>query len=111
MCFIVSSRSYETPNESKNKKENKRAGSKSIAPLEVLVGFLYGLVKAMLARDDSKPAGSEARGAGRQMGDLLDSTSKPLVAVTQSCYALWMLISETCFVSHVFLLLLACLRM
>ena len=44
------------------------------------LGVLLGLEKVMYARDISKGAGSEARGKGREMGNLLDTTPKPPVA-------------------------------
>ena len=34
----------------------------------------------MYTRDDCKPAGSEARGAGREEGNLMDAAPKPHVA-------------------------------
>ena len=44
------------------------------------MGVLYSLVKAMLARDGSKPAGSEARGKGRERGHFIETTPRPPVA-------------------------------
>ena len=41
------------------------------------LGDSYTLVKAMCARATSRPAGSEARGEGRERGNLLDTTSEP----------------------------------
>ena len=41
--------------------------------------MLYGLEKLMYARAISKPAGSEARGEGRERGNLKVTTSQPLV--------------------------------
>ena len=44
------------------------------------LGNSYHLAKAMFARDTSRVAGSEARGEGRERGNLPGSTSKPSVA-------------------------------
>ena len=44
------------------------------------LGVLSGLEEMMYTRDTSKPAGSEARGDGRERGNLIEATSKPLVA-------------------------------
>ena len=46
------------------------------------MGVIYFLVKAIFARDGSKPAGSEARGEGRERWDFncFGSTFKPPVA-------------------------------
>ena len=41
---------------------------------------LYGLMKTMFARDTSMPAGSEARGEGRERGNFIETTSKLPVA-------------------------------
>ena len=50
------------------------------ALLEASLGNSYTLAKAMCTRDTSRPAGSEARGEGRERGNLLVTTSKPPVA-------------------------------
>ena len=44
------------------------------------LSVLSGLEKAIYARDTHRPAGSEARGEGRERGNLLDTTPKPPVA-------------------------------
>ena len=44
------------------------------------LSVLYGLVKTVFARAISKPAGSEARGEGRERGNLIETTPKPLDA-------------------------------
>ena len=57
-------------------------GSVPLAPhfWTLLLSVLYGLVKTMFARATSRPAGSEARGEGRERGNLIETTSKPPVA-------------------------------
>ena len=41
---------------------------------------MHGLEKAIYAREDTRPAVSEARGEGRERDNLLDILSKPPVA-------------------------------
>ena len=62
-------------------KKQKQDGLVTIVLLEALAKrFVYLLEKTIYARDTSKGVGSEARGEGRERGNLIETTSKPPVA-------------------------------
>ena len=59
----------------KNRRKQKRDnGSASTAPQfgELSLSVLHGLEKAIYAHATSRPAGSEARGEGRERGNLIE---------------------------------------
>ena len=62
----------------RKKRKSRGKGTTGSCFWRLSLGNSYGLVKAMLARDTSKPAGSEARGEGRERGYFSRITSKPL---------------------------------
>ena len=70
--FIVFCHSYTTPSESKTivrkKRKTRREGTTALNFWRLSLSVLYGLVKAMFARDTSRGAGSEARGEGGDRG-------------------------------------------
>ena len=52
----------------RNKKKTREMGVTAAHFWRPSLGVLYGLAKTMFPRDRSKPAGSEARGEGRERG-------------------------------------------
>ena len=64
------------------RKKRKTRVTGQLAPhfWRLSLGNSYTLAKAMCARDTSRPAGSRARGEGRERGNLPVTTAKPPVA-------------------------------
>ena len=64
----------------REKRKTRGAGLTAVRFWRLALGNLLHLVAAMFARDTSKRAGSEARGEGRDGGNLIETIPKPLVA-------------------------------
>ena len=56
----------------KRQPENKMRRATALHFWRLSLSVLYVLEKTMCARDQSNPAGSEARGEGRERGNLID---------------------------------------
>ena len=78
--FIVFCKCYKTLNGSKKKQKNKRDGDNSTELLEALVGQFIGVGESDVRPRHFQARGLEARGEGRERGNLIGTTSKPPVA-------------------------------
>ena len=74
----TSKHNQENQCETHSKKKKKTGGGDACVLLEALDQRFVSLKKLMYTRDISKPARLDARGKGRESGNLPETTSKPI---------------------------------